>query len=428
MNKYRINSKDIPFYIITAISCFFINYGGLTYVYFTSNSLRTVLGFIYVVLGFAIIFPHKNRCQRKEFYHIILVTALIAVTLRNNGWPAHRELLFCGTILLVLITEKYGHIHEMTLPLFQIFFIFYAIMTIVLMYVPKYYLSHVVNLFPDTRSQLIAYYSTGRMPGFTHHYSTNAMFLSCGLIIGINKFLTTKQKKQLIYVALLFISLLLTGKRAHIIFSAVSLYVAYSISLRDKDKSKTSRLFQRIGIILVVACLISLLFTLVPSLATVVTRIRDLLSGDDVSGLGRFQLWNLAIESFKEHPLLGIGWKQYVITISVSLGLSRNFDTHNVYLQLLCETGIIGFIIYVYWFIYCIYISIKVHNLFSKTFITLKDKYYLRFSISFQVFFLLYCLTGNPLYDPQMFIPYFVACGISLYYYRKFGYCLKGNK
>ena len=27
-----------------------------------------------------------------------------------------------------------------------------------------------------------------------------------------------------------------------------------------------------------------------------------------------------------------------------------------------------------------------------------------------QVFFLIYCLSGNPLYDPQCYIPYFMSC------------------
>ena len=35
-------------------------------------------------------------------------------------------------------------------------------------------------------------------------------------------------------------------------------------------------------------------------------------------------------------------------------------------------------------------------------------------SFCIQVFFLLYGITGNPIYDKEMFIPYFVACAATL--------------
>ena len=33
-----------------------------------------------------------------------------------------------------------------------------------------------------------------------------------------------------------------------------------------------------------------------------------------------------------------------------------------------------------------------------------------------QIVFLLYGFTGNPLYDREMFVPYFIACAISVNY------------
>ena len=40
----------------------------------------------------------------------------------------------------------------------------------------------------------------------------------------------------------------------------------------------------------------------------------------------------------------------------------------------------------------------------------------LTLSISMQTMFLLYCLTGNPLYDSQMLIPYLCSCAMGEYY------------
>ena len=40
----------------------------------------------------------------------------------------------------------------------------------------------------------------------------------------------------------------------------------------------------------------------------------------------------------------------------------------------------------------------------------------MNFSLAMQIFFILYGFTGNPLYDREMFVPYFIACAISVNY------------
>lgn len=40
----------------------------------------------------------------------------------------------------------------------------------------------------------------------------------------------------------------------------------------------------------------------------------------------------------------------------------------------------------------------------------------INFSLAMQILFLLYGFTGNPLYDREMFVPYFIACAISVNY------------
>ena len=37
-------------------------------------------------------------------------------------------------------------------------------------------------------------------------------------------------------------------------------------------------------------------------------------------------------------------------------------------------------------------------------------------NVGVQIFFLLYCFTGNPLYDKETYIPYYMACMIFLHY------------
>lgn len=70
------------------------------------------------------------------------------------------------------------------------------------------------------------------------------------------------------------------------------------------------------------------------------------LQGQDFSA-GRTQLYILAQQLFREHPMLGIGWKQFGSYISPEYKAIHGenvMNVHNNYLQFLCETGVVGFI------------------------------------------------------------------------------------
>ena len=44
------------------------------------------------------------------------------------------------------------------------------------------------------------------------------------------------------------------------------------------------------------------------------------------------------------------------------------------------------------------------------------DYFLMYFSLAMQIFFIFYGLSGNHLYDREMFVPYFIACAISVNY------------
>jgi O-antigen ligase len=80
--------------------------------------------------------------------------------------------------------------------------------------------------------------------------------------------------------------------------------------------------------------------TLLPS--SVVERIK-MTKGEggqiEESAAIRLDLWDHALNLFKEHPVIGIGFGGYEFTIREG----RWTDTHNYYLKMLAEQGIIGF-------------------------------------------------------------------------------------
>lgn len=79
---------------------------------------------------------------------------------------------------------------------------------------------------------------------------------------------------------------------------------------------------------------------------------------DEYQGFsGRSTKWEIAINLIKQRPLFGWGWGGYTIT-----GISV---VHNTYLTVLCDTGIVGFILFFVPVIYTIIKSIKYRSMLS---------------------------------------------------------------
>lgn len=246
----------------------------------------------------------------------------------------------------------------------------------------------------------------GYTAGICSHYSANALYISIA-VIAIGALLLSgnyksKGRTQALFI-ISFVSLLLTEKRAHLLFSSLVLFILY-YKINKRALSKIfNKLFQII-LLFVPALIISLILS--PKIFFVFSRFAEIFSGKDFS-TGRFGLWKSSIELFLENPLGGIGWQQFMKVADAY------FNVHNTYLQIACETGIIGLVIFI--------ISISLN--YSSANYFMKNRKYenlcngmkssVLFSVGVQLFFILYCLTGNCLYDNTFFF-YAIASGMGL--------------
>ena len=358
-----------------------------------------------------------QRCRMPAVTTTLLLAMAVIYFIRNAYLRNGQEtiVVYLGMLLLCFQAFRQALWRDYVLNILEIIYLIYAVATIAFFFMPSFYTSRIATLFPDSTSSLIRLYNQGCMAGLTSHYSTNGMFLSAGVFVEIALFIRRKDVKKLLsgaFLAIMVIALLMTGKRAHTLFTVMALMAVYYVY--DANR-RCGRLFKVIALLMVAIFAFYLLSFYVPSLGIFWQRFLEAFNSDDVTN-GRMGYWMLALSLFTENPLLGIGWGQFQ-SLSVDV-LGRPNHAHMVFLQLLCETGIIGFIIYCAWFVHMLRITVAVFTEIRRSNLRRDPQAnaHMVFSLGYQVFFLLYCFTGNPLYERMTFVPYFFACAIAIFY------------
>lgn len=98
-----------------------------------------------------------------------------------------------------------------------------------------------------------------------------------------------------------------------------------------------------------------------PELEAVLSRINPGLLSDDSSNVYRHYLWTMAVQTFEQHPLLGTGLSTFGFSLpshSTAAGYLVS-HAHNIYLQMLAETGLLGFTAFFGYILNSMYISFK---------------------------------------------------------------------
>jgi len=160
-----------------------------------------------------------------------------------------------------------------------------------------------------------------------------------------------------IFLALFFID---KNKKRKLLFLSTALFSLYPIFYaysRGAYLATTCVLLlygwlkKRILLILLIILFVSWQ-TILP--VSVVDRINMTVdeSGEmENSAGGRLDLWGLAFELFEENPLIGIGFDGYAMSmggVETSRGKTKEHqDVHSIFMRILCEQGIVGFIIFI---------------------------------------------------------------------------------
>lgn len=258
----------------------------------------------------------------------------------------------------------------------------------------------------------------GYRAGLTAHSSWQGILCSISMVIVSCSILVRKscqkriRKIEYIEFITFFSGLILSAKRGVLIFSIGTILVIYLLINRKKFLRKS------IKIVVLTSSIIIVGMPYLSKIQAVSYLISRFFNQNDISS-GRFELWKAALKCYRESPILGIGWLGYRDRCSVNLALVvlakvESMDTHNVYLQVLCESGIIGFSIYLFAIISSLYMAYRVFcdETYNHT-ADIDKKIWITVVLAIQIFYLTYSMTGNCLYD-YTFALYLPSC-MSIY-------------
>ncbi|MDR1157994.1 MAG: O-antigen ligase family protein [Oscillospiraceae bacterium] len=339
--------------------------------------------------------------------------------LRNGYW--YVAFFYSVTVLLVFMLSYSTNWINTFFDVLKIFTIIHAIGTLLFFVFPSLYSLYRPIIYATSESP----YLDGYKSGLTLHYSTNAVYLAQGLIVYFTEMISNKKiiKKGLIPFILILFALILTTKRAHLLFGVIVLFFIYYIQTGHFLRIIK---FLFVGVLLLVG--VYILAQWIPEIGNALERF----TGGNLSDMtGRNYIYEAVYQLFSQNPIFGRGWNWFMYS-DVSRFLSQKYNfifvgteyiqVHNVYLQLLLEVGIVGFVLLMFLFIKTLLVGLDLYRRLwrdNKLLDPIESKFTL-FSIGYQIFFLCYCMTGNPLYDTMVYIVYFFSCAVVIALRRKY--------
>lgn len=227
-----------------------------------------------------------------------------------------------------------------------------------------------VSVLNASQIVVTSFYNTGRIFG-----TTGLMFVdyvNIALIITLITFMINRKNQLLriflIFVALLLIysSLVMQTRNSLIVLAIVSVLFLSYIFFNTKEYNINKTYLTRAILILAIAATISGIFLIKFNLVSTkritnfsVNQDSPIEVGAESSLLTRLFIWDTALNGFKQHPLLGIGFysfrkvsKQYSkLPDFIYENFVEGVTPHQGYIEILTETGLIGFIAFIYFLV-----------------------------------------------------------------------------
>lgn len=406
--KFRIDTKIIPIYMLLLIVWFKWLFEGILGSP-TMEMCALILTFIFLMLVCGANIRKSSVIWCTYILNIIISTVFHASSLNTYGRAVIMIVIACIVMFGRYSFEQYKRIiyFIVKLGLFSSVLIFFQFMLR-----ERFNNLYFPRLVASAQDIAKLYYRSGYFFGVQYNPHEPAgfiVFAISSIVLGVIVYKKCSFHKLFILVWMLAM-LLLTGKKG-VLFVAVLIFILTLFFLYSSE-NKWGKIFT----LFVIACLVFIILRIYIATHSdnvffyrIEVFLNDLTSGEDF-GSGRNSLYAIALSLWKEHKLLGIGWKQFAyITIS-DYGYLRGHEVNNDYLQWLCETGIVGLTLNLLPIIVYFKRTINIcHGLKKQCFLK-EELPVVLFAIFLQFFTIVYALVEIPFYDIVFFTLYILSC------------------
>lgn len=403
MSERRTTNIDVILLIILGVYCFLGKYKIFTLLGISTDYLFWII--ISGVLTLGILINHYIPKNKTILASAIYIIYSLFEMVRGNGYSARIAFVFVFisvVFFLKVLNKKNLHILLLNILFWGGFF--FTITVIIQLLVPDVINSLRVLLLSSrdyTISQMGYENTTNYLSGLAINSSCAAFFISIFNGIVFSKLLFEgKKMRNGVLLMLGLIALLLTQKRMLVIAFLLASLVTVLICKKDiAYKFKFIMLFA-------IVALIAFAYAIekIPAMTIFIDRLfnnTNLLSG-------RENFYDEMLVWFKSNPVIGVG-----------LGKANSvwgYGGHNCYIQLLAETGIIGFVIYMS-FVGPFIISTIKKLIYYWNYTNVEDNKEiittLVASVVGIIIILFYAISGNPFYDYIYCLTFFALIAVS---------------
>lgn len=399
--EFSANVKKVWNSIAALLLVFYVFCGHLNYPFVSTYLLYAS----FFMVAVSLIFDSSIKISvNLIMFFIIILISLIGLIYTNDFSTGKRQVVFFAVYLIIFAHSLQNNEFLSLIAKYITIFAAIASISVFLQFIFTDSFNQFIKPFfrSDAYENVINAYEINKtFSGFTSSVSMASFSLAIVFFETLKKLIISSPKEDggrgevkrsklsvVIFVIIALLALfgiILTSKRG--IFLATILSFVLTLIL-DKEISlkKIKPLHFFSGVIFLTIIVIILYFMLENN--EFVLDFLNRFKGDDIT-TGRSDIYSRAISD-----LSGKGALTYLFGNGTgSAVLINDTGLHNVYLQIFYDHGIFGIVFYLAFFI------VNLKRAVNKK---------LFFSMSMQIVFLVYCMSGNPLYDYYFFIPYLI--------------------
>lgn len=326
----------------------------ITNIIWIPNIIYRIMGLVYIALGIIALVTGNLKPRTTFFTKLIYTYCFFLFISGLVGGYFSLELVLstvqfvCFTIIICCFSyeelikqmSKYLKTISMIIPYSVIYSIFLVVFGKIV-YKDGIYENYINSFFLQK-----AYGYYGDL-GYASFY-TNSNIWALLIFLSIVYYLYIYNgKKKFFYIAIASVGIILSDSRA-IEICCIIMFVLKGIEWLKNKIEKRGRL-----VLFILECLCILAI-----IGRELTNIADKIQNIDWAG--RIQMWIVMLQSIKKHPIFGIGFSMSTKKLLGDTVLGTTVGSHNSYLNVIAENGIVGGIILIVMIIFILGIIKKV--------------------------------------------------------------------